>query len=236
MNEELINNETDSSVELSSNYNNLGKHKRDTSILNKGGRPKAAIWNNFNQGNSDKNGHYSAICHYCNQKWQRGKPAAMEAHLALRCKGNIPDDIKKHWLIEVAKRGEKSSTNNDDDDDLPTSSTTKKSKTSRQQSMDNHFKSIRPVTLQHSQDITKALLKAFVCCGIPFAIIDNPFFRDLLQLLEPGYTPPHRDTLSNKCLDEEIARITVKMDTQLSKSENLTLGKFIILIITISNI
>ncbi|CAG8836442.1 35714_t:CDS:2, partial [Gigaspora margarita] len=31
----------------------------------------------------------------------------MEAHLALYCKGPVPDDIRRRWLIEVVKRGEK---------------------------------------------------------------------------------------------------------------------------------
>ena len=37
----------------------------------------------------------------------------MEAHLALHCKGLVPDDIRRRQLIEVAKRGEKA---NDDRD------------------------------------------------------------------------------------------------------------------------
>ncbi|RIB16628.1 hypothetical protein C2G38_2316042 [Gigaspora rosea] len=31
----------------------------------------------------------------------------MEAHLALHCKGPVPENIRRKWLIEVAKRGEK---------------------------------------------------------------------------------------------------------------------------------
>ncbi|CAG8609475.1 24766_t:CDS:2, partial [Cetraspora pellucida] len=39
---------------------------------------------------------------------------------------------------------------------------------------------------------TKSLLKAFVYAGILFLVIDNSFVWDLLNLLEPGYTPPGR--------------------------------------------
>ncbi|CAG8827815.1 16233_t:CDS:2 [Gigaspora margarita] len=58
------------------------------------------------------------ICHYCDRgKWQRGKPFTIEAHLALHCKGPVPDDIRRRWLIEVAKRGKKA--NDDRDDEFP---------------------------------------------------------------------------------------------------------------------
>ncbi|CAG8798046.1 201_t:CDS:1, partial [Gigaspora margarita] len=56
----------------------------------------------------DGHGHFGATCRYCDKsKWQRGKPSIMEVHLALHCKGQVPDDIRKKWLIEVAKRDEK---------------------------------------------------------------------------------------------------------------------------------
>ncbi|CAG8760919.1 21539_t:CDS:1, partial [Gigaspora margarita] len=39
---------------------------------------------------------------------QREKLSIMEVHLALYCKELVPDNIRKKWLIEIAKRGEKS--------------------------------------------------------------------------------------------------------------------------------
>ncbi|CAG8744057.1 36065_t:CDS:2 [Racocetra persica] len=71
----------------------------------------------------------------------------------------------------------------------------------------------RPVNIlssQQSADITKALLKVFVCCGIPFAIINNPYFHDLLNLLQSSYVLLHNNTLSGPVLNREIARIVIK--------------------------
>ncbi|CAG8848263.1 42214_t:CDS:2 [Gigaspora margarita] len=65
----------------------------------KGGRPKMPIWDNYNE----------------------------EAYLALHCKGQVPDDIRKKWLIEVAKRGEK--VNDEKDAESPIR---KKNKTTNQ--------------------------------------------------------------------------------------------------------
>ncbi|CAG8818124.1 43821_t:CDS:2, partial [Gigaspora margarita] len=67
----------------------------------KGGRPKMLIWNDFIEGEDDRHRHFRAICAFCDkEKWQRGKPSTMEAHLALHCKGLVPDDIRRRWLIE----------------------------------------------------------------------------------------------------------------------------------------
>ncbi|CAG8821456.1 33127_t:CDS:1, partial [Gigaspora margarita] len=56
----------------------------------------------------DGHGHFGATCRYCDKgKWQRGKPSIMKAHLALHCKEQVLDDIRKKWLIEIAKRDEK---------------------------------------------------------------------------------------------------------------------------------
>ncbi|CAG8813227.1 40466_t:CDS:10, partial [Gigaspora margarita] len=71
------------------------KHKTDKV---KGGRPRMPIWNDFIEGEDDRHRHFGAICAY----WTREK-----AHLALHCKGLVPDNIRRRWLIEVAKRGEK---------------------------------------------------------------------------------------------------------------------------------
>ena len=52
-----------------------------------------------------------------------------------------------------------------------------------------------------------SLLKAWVIAGIPWEVIDNPFIRNFLKDLNPGYVSPFRTTLSERLLDQEIARI-----------------------------
>ncbi|CAG8812006.1 16465_t:CDS:2, partial [Racocetra fulgida] len=34
------------------------------------------------------------------------RPSVMESHLALHCKGDVPDKIRQHWLVQVAKRND----------------------------------------------------------------------------------------------------------------------------------
>ena len=64
----------------------------------------------------------------------------------------------------------------------------------------------------------------FVCCGIPFSIVDSPFFIDFTKSLCYGYELPKRTTLSNWHLNAEIATITLKIEEELRNSTNLTLG------------
>ena len=58
----------------------------------------------------------------------------------------------------------------------------------------------------------QAMVRFFVCCGIPFSVADSPFFRDFTKTLCNGYEPPKRTTLSNHLLDSEIANITLKIE------------------------
>ncbi|CAG8687362.1 14153_t:CDS:2, partial [Cetraspora pellucida] len=101
----------------------------------------------------------------------------MESHLALHCKGEVSDNIKHYYLIEVAKQNDK--INNNDSDN-------------------------------------ETLLKAFVCAGITFSVIDNLFVYDLFSILEPGYTPPGRVTLAERAIYNIEARTATLADCFIS--------------------
>ncbi|CAG8855434.1 3711_t:CDS:1, partial [Gigaspora margarita] len=97
-----MSNDNSFSSQLPETINTSVKCKTDKS---KGGRPRMPIWNDYNEGKDDGHGHFGASCRYCDkEKWQRGKPSTMEAHLVLYCNGPVPDNIRRKWLIEVAKR------------------------------------------------------------------------------------------------------------------------------------
>jgi len=72
---------------------------------------------------------------------------------------------------------------------------------------------------------TQALTKFFVCCGISFGIVENPFFLDFIQSLCPGYKPPRRTKLSSTLINSELAHITLNIEEELKNEKNLTLGK-----------
>jgi len=46
-------------------------------------------------------------------------------------------------------------------------------------------------------------------CNIPFSVIENPYFVDLIKTLQSGYDPPSRQVLSGTLLQAEVARVNV---------------------------
>ena len=72
--------------------------------------------------------------------------------------------------------------------------------------------------------IDQSLIKAFVCCGTPFAVVEHPFFMDLIRKLRPGYKLPSRNKLAEIMLSHAVIRIENKIMNILEKATNLTLG------------
>ncbi|CAG8842081.1 21676_t:CDS:2, partial [Gigaspora margarita] len=79
------------------------------------------------------------------------------------------------------------------------------------------------LTPDRVKDINRALVKAFIVCRVPFHIIENPFFLELLKTLRPAYEPPSRDVLSGRYLAQETAFVNQAMIKQLNESKNLTI-------------
>ncbi|CAG8747698.1 11433_t:CDS:2, partial [Cetraspora pellucida] len=77
---------------------------------------------------------------------------------------------------------------------------------------------------KHIESINRALIKAFVCCGLPWRLIEHPFFVEFLKQLRPAYTPPNRKTVANTLLKKEIIRIDTCLYKLLKGKKNLTLA------------
>ncbi|CAG8669135.1 1112_t:CDS:2, partial [Racocetra persica] len=72
-----------------------------------------------------------------------------------------------------------------------------------QRSLMDYFES-QQLSQEKKEFIENALIKFFACCGIPWHLVEYPFFIELIQQLRPSYCPPNRYTLSNTLLDNEI--------------------------------
>jgi hypothetical protein len=72
-------------------------------------------------------------------------------------------------------------------------------------------------------EIDHACVKAFVVCGIPWHVIENPFFVEFLKTLRPGYTPPSKELLSGRLLSQETAVVNTQVMKDLKNTVNLTL-------------
>ena len=65
----------------------------------------------------------------------------------------------------------------------------------------------------------RSILKAFVMCAIPFRIIENPYFINLLKNLQPNYNSPSRERLATDLLSEESIRTEIKSKIILKKKK-----------------
>ncbi|GBC53617.1 ribonuclease H-like domain-containing protein [Rhizophagus irregularis DAOM 181602=DAOM 197198] len=184
---------------------------------NLGGRPQSEVWKHFEKTPLKSAGHFSAKCTYCTKYWPRGTPNELEAHLANDCK-DVSEYIRSFYLGVVSAR-------NFGNENASLSNSNKKRKT---QNLDQReiTEWCEPTTLPSSKiaSITRALLRAFVCCGIPFSVIQNPFFIEFLNEIRPGYEPPTDELLSGRLLSEETSRINKKVDVIIKNSSNLTLA------------
>ena len=186
----------------------LEEEENDDTIINltqkieKVGKKKDKVWDYFNVVNIPNNSHKGAVCKFCGQSWKRGKPNDMKSHLALRCP-NVNYSIKIEYLHMI------SSEDISDNEQL----------TQQQLKNKNNNRDVIDITRAN-----KALVRFFVCCGIPFSIVDSPFFQDFVKSLCFEYNPPKRTTLSTNLLNTEAANITLKIEEELHQSKNLTLG------------
>ena len=142
-------------------------------------------------------GHYKATCYHCNKVWARGKPSILKAHLANECL-NVPEDIGQYWRDKLAR--------ND---------TNKYTRSPHLQ---------QPLPTQINNRIDQSLLKAWIMGGIPFEVVENPFIVDLFKELNPAYVLPSRITLSEKLLNEEVARVQNEINKDLESADHLTLS------------
>jgi BED zinc finger len=169
----------------------------------KRGQPESHIWDHFTKA-SIGSGHYSAKCNYCAASWNRGRPEALKSHLALFCK-EVPINIKGEYMELLA-------TGN-------TSANRKQKESSNDSSAE--------MDIDKKDKIDQALIRFFICCGIPFSIVDHPYFVDFVQSLCFGYNPPKRTALSTTILNKEISVVLTKIKQELKYEDNLTLGNIL---------
>ncbi len=185
----------------------------------KPGRKKNEVWSYFIEDENRKGGHSSSICIYCGDVRDRGRVPELVAHLALQCE-DVEADVKERYLKILAESCGQSSEQ----------SITKKRKLNEEIATGIQPKitsKLQKSTIDPGQRnlCNKALTRFFVCCGIPFSIVESPFFIDLIKNLCAGYQLPDRRTLSNTWLNNEVARVAVNVEEILKKQENLSLGK-----------
>ncbi|GBB84292.1 hypothetical protein RclHR1_09910008 [Rhizophagus clarus] len=187
----------------------------EQNFKSKVGRPQDSVWEHFIKTPLSTAGHFAAECLYCEKKWTRGRPQELQVHLAKDCL-NVDEETRREYIQKILQLY------NDDD--------TEDNKRFRIEQLnitdfwDVDQNSVEPLSKQKQEAIDQCLLKAFVCCGTPFAVVENPFFVDLIRKLQPGYKLPSREKLAGIMLSHAVVRIEDQVNSILGKATNLTLG------------
>jgi len=168
-------------------------------------------------------GYYSATCSFYEYNWTTAKVAKLKKHLAYEC-NKVDSDTKISALMMLTSQCEDS----DDDTSTVTSSTSKsnkKRKTSNKSQTHNndHYENFS-TSLTKEDNINKALAKMFVCCNLPFALIEHPFFVDFIKNLRVTYNLPSRWILTENLIIQEVSRINLKVNKIIKEETNLTIS------------
>jgi len=150
--------------------------------------------------------------------------AKLKKHLAYDCK-KIDSDTRISVLMILADNCEDSDDNSHNTATIPTTKSSKKRKSndSSQTYINDHYENY-PTTLVKEDQINKALTKMFVCCNLPFALIEHPFFVEFIKTLRAIYNLPSRWILSENLIIQETSRISLKVSRIINEESNLTIA------------
>ncbi|CAG8716319.1 5242_t:CDS:2, partial [Gigaspora margarita] len=171
-------------------------------------------------------GHWEGTCDYCETFYPCAKPQNLQAHLANFCK-KVPEEWRHHFNYIIVNNLE----------DIPTDepfssailSLVKQKKIAKQPELTNWYDSTK-IEASKQLLIDEAIILAFIMCSIPFHIINNPFFINALNLLNPSYSIPSREVLLGRLLDIEVAKVISKVDKILEHTNNLSIDKILAII------
>src|SRR3989337_1582058 len=149
--------------------------------------------------------------------WAKGSPQEIEVHLAFECQ-KVEPSIRDFFLQRLAAKAVNQN---------PTSTETNVNKKRKSNATISGQQKITEFGESIDNQIDRALVKAFVICGIPWHIIENPFFIELIKLLRSSYQPPSREILSGRLLAQESAVVNQQVIKHLTHQQNLTLCKLL---------
>ena len=190
----------------------VNSNKKSTN--NTGECPKKPIWRFFEQGDEIDKGHYIATCLACKQSFRPGKATTMEKHIISNC-SQVNHSVREVVMYMVEAREVR---------EVREISSNKRKIEKDQTTLENFYEN-SDLSKERKEDIDIALIKAFVCCGLLWCLVEHLFIIELFKQLRSNYNLPDRKTLADSMLTKEILRVNVKLYRLLDGENNLTLGK-----------
>jgi hypothetical protein len=190
------------------------------------GQKKSPVWDYFDQYSTPKHGHVGCICKGCGWKRKVGKAYEMVEHLVLSC-FKIMGEVKNIFLQELRERNAlkvdlTGDPNPINDNDQPKG---KKQKVSLVQTkITSKFEPAAEIDSAKAQRCNRALTRFFICCGILFKIVSNPFFIDLIKCLCPFYQLPNRVIFAGTWVNQELSQVVSRISDDIRDCDNMTIG------------
>lgn len=173
-------------------------------------KPKDPIWSFYTI--LEENNKTSAKCNDCNVIVSAKAPR-LRTHIEKCLSTKSPKPSQKRPFAEL------------DEDNLavnespvkPSTPTPVSKKLKFQQTNMNSFS----ITTDHtmSKQLDEQIAKLFYACNLPFNIADNPVFKETIQMLRPGYSPPNRKEIGGHLLDQVHDKISTKVMAELKGKE-----------------
>ncbi|CAG8829676.1 6119_t:CDS:2, partial [Cetraspora pellucida] len=113
------------------------------------------IWDEYNIINNGLGKHKGASCKYCPTSWARERAQDMQSHLAMKCKENVPREIRIKVLRDLQS----------EDDPMPSGSkptTLKKRKSNPLLSLDAYYDTVEAIDKSKEARANKLLIKWIV--------------------------------------------------------------------------
>jgi hypothetical protein len=73
-------------------------------------------------------------------------------------------------------------------------------------------------------DADKKLARFFYSTGIPFTVVESPYWLEFIKTIQPAYISPNRRNLANNLLNAEYQVEQQDLNTMLKQASNITLA------------
>lgn len=184
------------------------------------GRPKASVWEHFDDLGRDHRSHrHVARCKYCQDQWPSARVSQLKNHVLSGCK-NIDAVTRAHFLeMETAMSALESMSAKAKAFEEGRLGEDGEAKSSHKRKLDSSAQSSG-----NADDVHTLLLRWLVHSGLPFETLENPFFQKALRILNSSYLCPSSIMLSSLLLDREHRLLLTHLTHQLSMEDCFSLG------------
>ena len=104
-----------------------------------------------------------------------------------------------------------------EDDEIPTTSKAASESVQASSSQRKLDSFVVKTTQKEKIDLDRHVARFVFATNSPFRIVENSYFKKMMQAARPGYNPPNRQDIGGKLLDKEFSELQGKIANDLQK-------------------